>query len=140
MWTLNLATGAAASAVQPFASATPGPDFTSLKSLTWSPDGKTLYVMAQAWADQDSIHAVNLGAHSQRYIAKGLGRLKILRDGPYKGDLLVTQNLTVKGGADHTPVVLLKPDGSRVMIIPGTDGNAEEGARAWLDRGGWTAN
>ncbi len=136
----DVATGRTTRAVAPHASQAPGRDFRKLHSPTFSNDSRTIYVMALAWVTSDSIHAVNPVTHTERFVVGG-NSLSVIRNGPYAGDLLVSEHRYYAKGGSYDPTFLVRPDGHEVMMIPGTDGADDEAAiAAWLKKGGWTAN
>ncbi len=140
LWVYDLTRNSTERAAAPRASTRPGRDFTRLHSPTFSNDGRTVYVMALAWVTSDSIHAVDLQAHAEHFVTEG-NSLSVIRNGPYRSDLLVSQHRYKAEGGAIDPTFVIKPDGKEVMMVPGSDGaNDEAAVAAWLRKGGWSAD
>ncbi len=137
----DVARGHTMRAAPPHASQAPGRDFTKLHAPTFSNDGRTIYVMAMAWVTSDSIHAVNPATHTERFVVGG-NSLSVIRNGPYAGDLLVSEHRYFPGGGSYDPTFVVRPNGHEVLMVPGTDGDGDDEAAvaAWLKKGGWRAD
>ncbi|MEI7932087.1 MAG: hypothetical protein WCI21_03405 [Alphaproteobacteria bacterium] len=140
LWTFDLLHGVTVLAVRAHASTAPGHDFTRLNHPTWALDGRTVYVMAQAWVTSDSVHAVDTVTHTEHYICPG-NSLAVIRNGPYRGDLLVSQHRYHAAGGSYDPTFVVRPNGKEVMMVPGADGEDDEaGIARWLKSNGWAAS
>jgi hypothetical protein len=68
--------------------------------------------------------------------------ISVLRNGPWRGDLLMGVHTCY---ADHPgcdyPVHVVQPDGKSVFIVPGTNGaDSQQALARWLKRRGWRAS
>lgn len=123
----------------------PSPD--PKKNLSWydspifSPSGKFIYVTAPAWGDEMAIHRVSVTSGKEQFVLDGELR-SIIRDGPYRGDLLVKRHTawpTPKIGF-HYPVYLARADGSLRFRIPNMNHDDDNvHVTKWLSSHGWTA-
>lgn len=106
----------------------------------FSLDGGFVYIDADAWATSNAVHQVNVQTGAERFVTDG-ATLGVIRDGPYQGHLLVSQHRYRKAGGSYDPVSIIRPDGTVVLEVPGTDGDgdAEVLVTAWLKRNGWQA-
>jgi dipeptidyl aminopeptidase/acylaminoacyl peptidase len=60
-------------------------------NLQFSPNSKTLYFETSAWVTSGAIHAVDVDGNHLRFVTDG-GELRVVRSGPYKGDIIVNQH------------------------------------------------
>jgi len=90
---------------------------------------------APADGDTPGIFAAAVTEPRVRSVSEGVS-VTIVRNGPYRGDLLVE-----RGDTRLTADFLIHPDGREVMEIPsaGPQANGEESSEAWLNAHGWQA-
>ncbi|MET0372645.1 MAG: hypothetical protein ABW128_00140 [Rhizorhabdus sp.] len=127
---------------------TPRPDtdepkrnLASFQSPRFSLDGGFVYIDAASWATSNAVHQVNVQTGEERFVTDG-STLSVIRSGPYRGHLLVSQHRYRKAGGSYDPISVVRPDGTAVLIVPGTDGNGGDNdslLEAWLTRNGWQA-
>ena len=58
-------------------------------NLVLTKDGKTLYFTTTAWVTSGAAHAVDIATSSERFLVDG-AVVRVLNDGPFKGNLLAT--------------------------------------------------
>ncbi len=119
----------------------PEHNLTSIYSPTFSLDGGFVYVLAQAWVTSDAIHQVNAKTGAEKYVTDS-NDLRVIRNGPYRGYLLVQPHMYRTGGegGSYDPTFVYRPDGKWKMKIPGTDQDREDDVVAgWLAKKGWQA-
>jgi hypothetical protein len=95
---------------------------TNLRALNhplFSPTGGELYVLSQAWVTSDALFRVDLAAGKHRFVSAA-NLAMILRNGPYKGDLVISEHAYNAGpeGGSFEQLVLIRPDGHRIMVLP----------------------
>jgi hypothetical protein len=108
--------------------------------VTFSPDGRWLYVEAAYPGSSDEVHSVEVATGKTRHLAWGID-LSVLRDGPWRGHLLMGVHTCHRGrlGCDY-PIHVVRPDGKSIFVVPGTSGadRAQVLAR-WLEKRRWRA-
>lgn len=122
-------------------SAPSGFKFTAAERLTFSPDGKRLYVEADCPCDSGQVYAVDIPTGRTRFFAWGVD-ISVLRNGPWRGNLLMGVHTCYPDhpGCDY-PVHVVQPDGKSVFTLPSTYGSDTQQALArWLKRRGWRAS
>ena len=98
----------------------------------FSLDGGFVYVMATAWVTSDAIHQVSIATGKEKYITSG-NKLSVIRTGPYRGYLLLSQHRYHAEGGSYDPTYVVRPNGKIVMMVPGTDNEGEIDLTAeWL--------
>lgn len=111
--------------------------FISLNNPVFSPDGATLYVLANAWVTSDAVHAVDLASGRQRYVIDG-NSVGVLLNGPYRGWLVVSRHRYWPKGGSYDPYFVVRPDAKKAFMVPRTDRDDSEAAlAAWLKAKGW---
>lgn len=108
-----------------------------LNNPAFSLRGETIYVQSAAWVTSDALFRVDVTSGAHHYIDAG-NSLVVIRDGPYAGDLIVSQHTYRAGGGAYEQLVLMRPDGKKVMRIPGTPDDTDDPG-PWLARHGWRA-
>ncbi len=115
-------------------------DLRSAVGVTYAEDGRHLYVEAACPGDSDSIHEIDPTMGTQHRIAWGI-EMAVLRDGPWRGDLLMGVHTCYPdhAGCDY-PVHVVTPAGKTIYVVPGTAG-ADRSVRLqkWLSKSGWRA-
>lgn len=110
-----------------------------INNPTFSLDGGFVYVMATAWVTSDAIHQVNIATGKEKYVTSG-NNLAVIRTGPYRGYLLLSQHRYHAEGGSYDPTYVVWPNGKIVMMVPGTDNEGEIDLTAeWLKARGWQA-
>lgn len=101
----------------------PSNEMTANLAAMWkpqfSPDGKVVYVMAEAWVTSSAIHGIDIASGRHRFIIDG-ELLNVETTGKYPGYLLVRKRRYLPGpdyGTDY-PLFYISPDGKRSVMIP----------------------
>lgn len=81
--------------------------------LTFSPDSKTLYFLTHAWTTSNALHAVNIFDTQEHYLLPA-NSLAVVKDGEYKGDLILNQHRYFIGGGSYDWYWLFTPDGKEI--------------------------
>lgn len=105
---------------------------------TASEDGKTLYQEVCRWVTSNYIVAVDLATGTRKGLTDG-SDLQMLREGPYKGNLLISRHKYRDGdeGGSYDPSFVVSPAGETLLTVPGTNGaEPEEALKAWLEETG----
>ncbi len=103
-------------------------------------DGKHLLAERTYPGTSSSVHEIDLATGTERQLAWGVD-IAVLRDGPWRGDLLMGVHTCYSShpGCDY-PVHVVTRAGKLVYVVPrtyGSDGAA--GVQAWLSKRGWRA-
>lgn len=122
-------------------SAPSGFRFDTAERVTFSPNGRRLYVEADCPCDSGEVYEVDVRTGRARFLSWGV-EISVLRDGPWRGDLLMGVHTCY---ADHPgcdyPVHVVQPDGQSIFIVPRTNGVDRQQALArWLKGHGWRAS
>ena len=108
-------------------------------NVTFSEDGRWLYVEAYGFGDTDFIYKVRTTTGEIQYFRDGVD-ISVIRDGPWRGFILLGRHAGRKAGGSDYPVSVLRPDGTKVMIVPGTYGpHPDEAVGRWLKLHKWRA-
>jgi len=94
----------------------PKENLTGFSHLTLSPDSKTLYFQAAAWATSNSIHAIHLATGKASYVTNGSIACVVL-SGEYQGDLVVSQHRYFVQGGSHDDLWLYDPSGKEIGLV-----------------------
>lgn len=99
----------------------PKENLTGFSHLALSPDARTLYFEAEAWATSDAIHAINLATGKERFVVAG-GLACVVLAGEYQGDLIVQQHRYLVQGGSYDALWLFDPAGKQLgMVAQSTD-------------------
>lgn len=136
LWLIDVQTGAA----RQLLASTPDEDLRRNLAAVWqpefSPDGKAIYVEAEAWTTSSAIHRVDLPSGAHRFITDG-EKLGLIPRGKFAGYLLV-QKHKYRGApkyGSYNPVYVVRPDGKQAKLIPGSDkDDGETSVGVWLKR------
>jgi hypothetical protein len=87
------------------------------------------------------VHQISVRTGVARYVTDGALQ-GVLRDGPWRGYLVVQQHRYRKNGdGSYDPYVVVRPDGRQIAVVPGTDGNDPDGPlMAWLKAKRWAVS
>ncbi|KPL67858.1 hypothetical protein SZ64_06860 [Erythrobacter sp. SG61-1L] len=99
-----------------------------------SNDGKVLFQEVCRWTTSHYIVAVDLATGTRTGLTDG-SDLAVLREGQYKGNLLISRHKYRDGdeGGSYDPTYVVSPAGKDVLMVPGTDGlEPEEALKAWV--------
>jgi hypothetical protein len=67
--------------------------------------------------------------------------VKVLRNGRWRGFVLVTRQKPSPEGGPYYPSVIVRPDGKEMFDVPGTGRDGSDAALStWLRANGWEAN
>ena len=108
----------------------------------WSLDGGFVYVLAGAWVTSAAVHQVDVRTGAERFVVDA-NTLRVLRDGPYRGMLLVARHKYYGAPrfGSYNPTDVVRPDGKRVLTVPGSGADdSEASVPAWLKAHGWRAD
>jgi hypothetical protein len=111
------------------------------QSAIFSLDGGYLYVTSELGAVTPGIHQIKISTDQRRFIINGT-LIGVLRNGPYRGYLLVAQHSLYappKVGAYYAAYVI-NPDGKTIMMVPHSDDEHNPNAVTnWLTANNWLA-
>jgi hypothetical protein len=96
--------------------AQPENELSGIKSLTFSPDGSTLYFHTAAWATSNAIHAVPVQGGHERFVTSG-NDFAVVQHGKYAGYLLTSQHRYMEGHGSWNPYVLVSPEGKVIKVL-----------------------
>ena len=82
----------------------------------FSPDGRTVYFLTDAWVTSGAVHAVDVATRRVRYVCPG-NSLRVVPRGEYAGHLMVHQHRYFVGGGSYDWVWLVTPAGPDVGPI-----------------------
>jgi Tol biopolymer transport system component len=108
-----------------------------LHSPVFSLRGDFIYVQSAAWVTSDALFRVDAKSGAHRYVGAG-NSLVVVRDGPYAGDLIVSRHTYRPAGGAYEQLVLLQPDGTEILRIPGSSTDTDDSG-PWLIRHHWQA-
>jgi hypothetical protein len=115
----------------------PHPQFMSVHSPVFSPDGGFVYILASRWATSDAVYQVDLANRTEQFVIDG-NTDTVIRNGPWRGYLLVSRHRYRPTGGSYNPTYMVRPDAKVMFMVPGTDVD-EDGVAPWLNKNGWTA-
>lgn len=94
----------------------PAQNLTNFSKLSLSPDGKTLYFEASAWATSPAVHAIDLSSGRVSFITAG-GIACIVLSGEYQGHLVVEKHRYFVQGGSYDSLYLVDPTGKELGIV-----------------------
>ncbi|BCQ26525.1 TonB family protein [Caballeronia sp. NK8] len=97
-------------------SAQPENELSGINSLTFSPDGSTLYFNTAAWATSKAIHAVSVQGGRERFVTNGNG-FAVVQHGEYAGYLVTSQHRYMEAHGSWNPYVLVSPEGKEIKVL-----------------------
>ncbi|BBU30664.1 hypothetical protein BTHE68_43980 [Burkholderia sp. THE68] len=110
-------------------SAQPENELSGINSLTFSPDGSTLYFNTAAWATSKAIHAVSVQGGRERFVTNGNG-FAVVQHGKHAGYLVTSQHRYMEGHGSWNPYVLVSPEGKEIKVL-GEFGDDKSRAVGW---------
>lgn len=112
----------------------------SVSRVRYSLDGGFLYAEVSSSLGSRGIVQVNLTTGRKRLVIDG-SALRVVRDGPWRGFLLVSRRGESPEGGGNDAFYLVRPDGHVQMMVPGSDaGDGDAAVDEWLAAEGWTAS
>jgi hypothetical protein len=110
-----------------------------IRSRTASLNGGYEYLEVCSWVTSGQILQRRLSDGHLKDVGPG-NRPAVIRNGPWRGFLLLSKHKYRSAGGSYDPWVVVRPDGKEMLEIPNSaDGNPEAVA-VWLSRNGWTTN
>lgn len=111
------------------------------EAVAFSLDGGHLYVTSQLGATSPGIHQIKLGLGTHKFVTGGALN-GVIRNGPYRGFLLVGEHRYYPQGGSYDATFLVRPDGQHMLMIPGSDSDKPgvDPVNRWLNAHQWTAS
>ncbi|WP_156681113.1 hypothetical protein [Sphingomonas profundi] len=97
-----------------------------------------LYQQRCRWVTSDVIVQIRLNDGQRREVGPG-NSLAVIRNGPYRGYLLLSRHKYLPGGGSYDPTFVVRPDGRETLRVPGSEDD-EEAVADWLEQNGWWAS
>jgi hypothetical protein len=94
----------------------PQHNLTGFNTLAFSPDGRMLYFLTQAWTTSNALHRIALAGGEPVYLGAAKN-LQVVPRGRYAGYLVVQKHKYFKGGGSHEPYCLLTQNGREVREL-----------------------
>lgn len=114
--------------------------FASMDGPIFSIDGRLVYVTLVPGGDYLIVQQVDVLSGQHRFVAD-IELKGVIRNGPYRGDLLATQHtdLVDRGGQHYGgyPYSIFRPDGTAVRRIPGSEHWQDQELKHWLKARRW---
>lgn len=89
-------------------------------SLTFSPDSKLLYFLADAWATSSKLHVVDIASKNQHFLVPA-NSIKVVDHGEYKGFLIIQQHRYFLNSGSYNWYWLFSPEGKEVGALGDTE-------------------
>jgi dipeptidyl aminopeptidase/acylaminoacyl peptidase len=125
LWTIGVDGSGARMLVRGRSSETPGHALAMLQSPRFSPDGRRIYFLSEAWATSRAVHAVEVSTGAEQFIAPG-NSLEVVPAGAYAGHLVVSQHRYFLAGGSYDWYWLVTPEGREVGAVGESDAALEE--------------
>ncbi|WP_321948314.1 TonB family protein [Paraburkholderia sp. J10-1] len=97
-------------------SSQPENEVSGIHSLTFSPDGTTVYFSTAAWTTSGAIHAVPVQGGRERFVTSGNGFVVVQR-GKFAGYLVTSQHQYMEANGSWNPYVLVSPEGKEIKVL-----------------------
>ncbi|MES2496521.1 MAG: hypothetical protein V4618_10420 [Pseudomonadota bacterium] len=110
----------------------------AMRQQTRSLDGGFIYQRVCRWVTSDVVIQIRVSDGRRREVGPG-NSLAVIRNGPWRGYLLLSRHKYHPGGGSNDPTFVVRPDGTEAMVVPGSE-DGEAAVQAWLDRNGWLAS
>ncbi len=105
-----------------------------IQSPEFSPDGNKIFFLAGGWVTSSAVHVLDLSSGRVRFVCPG-NSLEVIRNGQYRGHLIVSQPRYFLGGGSYDWLWLVRPDGREVGPIGNGDADTEERLRyVWEEK------
>ncbi len=86
--------------------------------LQFSLDGKIIYFSHAAWATSGAIQSVDISTGEIKFVSDGNGGFEVIKDGEYKGNLLIAQkHKYFYGGGTYDICFLVSPEGKELLAV-----------------------
>ena len=82
-------------------------------SLKFSPDGRSLYFISDAWVTSGAIHVVDMESASEKFLLAG-NSIEVISRGERKGCLIVNQHRYFLGAGSYDWFWLFEPNGTEI--------------------------
>jgi WD40-like Beta Propeller Repeat len=125
LWIIGVDGRGARMLVRGRSSETPCQALAMLQSPRFSPDGRRIYVLSEAWATSWAVHAVEVSTGAERFIAPG-NSLEVVPTGVYAGHLVVSQHRYFLAGGSYDWYWLVTPEGREVGAVGESEAALEE--------------
>ena len=103
-------------------------------------DGGYSYRLVDRYATSAEVVQVRRADGKTRDVIDG-NSVSVIRDGPYRGYLLVSRHKYRGEAGAYDPTDLVRPDGKVSTTLPDCDDDEDAScARPWLDAHGWRAS
>jgi hypothetical protein len=132
LWTVRVDGSNARLRVRGKAETTVEETVAAIQSPEFSPDGERIFFLGGGWVTSSAVHVLDLNSGRVRFVCPG-NSLEVIRNGQYRGHLIVSQHRYFMGGGSYDWLWLLRPDGREVGPIGNEDTDIEE--RLWYVRG-----
>ena len=140
LWLTDNRTGASRMVVRGEERPSPVAEFAAFGQPHFSMNGKSIYLSVVAGETSLATFQVNLRTGARHFVMIG-GVMGVVRTGPYAGHLLVSEHRYRREGGSYNPVLLFRPDGKQILMIPGSDkDDGERSLGRWLHAKGWRAS
>lgn len=116
LWTVQVDGTEAQMRVRGGAGATLERTLAGFSDPQFSPEGRRIYFLSQAWVTSRAVHVVDLDTGEVRFVCPG-NSLEIILRGEYAGHLMVSQHRYFLGGGSYDWLWLITPDGRVVGPI-----------------------
>ncbi len=100
----------------------------AIQSPEFSPDGSRVFFLGGGWVTSSAVHVLDLNSGRVRFVCPG-NSLEVIRNGQYRGHLIVSQHRYFMGGGSYDWLWLVRPDGREVGPIGSGDADSEERLR-----------
>lgn len=96
----------------------PRRNLAGFNNLAFSPDGRALYVLTEAWATSNALHRVELDSGKTRFICDA-NAVEVVTQGPSAGHLRVQKHKYFPQGGSYEAWFLISPAGKEISRIGG---------------------
>jgi len=128
LWTVRVDGSNARLRVRGKAAKTVEETIAGIQSPEFSPDGKGIFFLGGGWVTSSAVHFLDLSSGRIRFVCPG-NSLEVIRNGQYRGHLIVSQHRYFLGGGSFDWLWLVSPDGREVGPIGNEDADSEERLR-----------
>jgi SIR2-like domain/WD40-like Beta Propeller Repeat len=118
LWTVRVVGTAAQMRVRGSEGETRETTLAGFSAPQFSPDGRQIYFLSQAWVTSRAVHVMDLDTGGVRFVCPG-NSLEVILRGESAGHLMVSQHQDFLGGGSYDWLWLITPDGRGVGPIRG---------------------